>query len=360
MRTTKTGLDYFPLDLDFFDDLKIKSVSSRWGVLGEIVALKLLVLIYRNGYFLPWSEDNLILFLSTLNVSTLRYNADIKEVVTDIINELVRKEFFDANIYHRYSILTSRGIQKRYFEAIKRRKGVELYRELLLQKCKCEHRVDIISLNDHMNAVEKPFMYVSKDEVLTFTPQRRVEESRVEERKGRNSDNVDMKGNDVDSVTRTQDSPPPPFSLLLKEGFYQPSEDDISEWEKTWPKVDILAALQDIEKKLKNNSDYRRGSEGQCKNQVSTWLKYASERGEYPKARPLPESKLKDKCSQCGGKDKLIVPGETVCTDCYGVVDMPESAVNALAKKAGAGMPSEDEQAQKAKLKKQAEGLKDG
>lgn len=39
-RPNKTGLDYFPLDIDFFDDEKIVAISGEFGIKGEIVAIK--------------------------------------------------------------------------------------------------------------------------------------------------------------------------------------------------------------------------------------------------------------------------------------------------------------------------------
>lgn len=55
-RPSKNGLDYFPFDTDFFCDEKIVCVAGEHGDIGWIVALKLLVAIYRNGYWLKWTE----------------------------------------------------------------------------------------------------------------------------------------------------------------------------------------------------------------------------------------------------------------------------------------------------------------
>ena len=51
-RPNKTGLDYFPFDIDFFDDEKIMAISGEFGIKGEITTVKLLCAIYRNGYFI--------------------------------------------------------------------------------------------------------------------------------------------------------------------------------------------------------------------------------------------------------------------------------------------------------------------
>ncbi|MFV0537079.1 MAG: DUF4373 domain-containing protein, partial [Dysgonomonas sp.] len=56
-RPTKQGLEYFPLDVDFFNDEKVEFVSARFGVKGEIISIRLLCKIYRNGYYTAWDED---------------------------------------------------------------------------------------------------------------------------------------------------------------------------------------------------------------------------------------------------------------------------------------------------------------
>ena len=112
-RPRKTGLDYFPFDVDFFNDEKIEAISGEFGIKGEIVAIKLLAAIYRNGYFIEWSEMLQMKMLKTLPSIS-------KELLTEIVQRLVRWNFFDEGLFNSDNILTSRGIQRRYFEAMKR------------------------------------------------------------------------------------------------------------------------------------------------------------------------------------------------------------------------------------------------
>lgn len=114
-RTRKTGLDYFSFDTDFFSNRKIVCVAGEFGIKGEIVAIKLLCAIYRNGYFMEWSESakyTLLTQLPGISVSLLE----------QIVNRLVRWEFFDASLFDSDKVLTSASIQRRYFEAVKWRK----------------------------------------------------------------------------------------------------------------------------------------------------------------------------------------------------------------------------------------------
>ena len=109
-RPLKNGLDYFPLDVDFFDDDKIAFVNARFGEKGEMIALKLLCKIYKDtGYYYQWGEDEAILFAKRVVGDASRHT-----LVNDVVQELVRRDFFSKDIFDRFKILTSRGIQKRY------------------------------------------------------------------------------------------------------------------------------------------------------------------------------------------------------------------------------------------------------
>lgn len=122
----KAGLDYFSLDVDFFQDDKIQFVSARFGTKGEAITLRLLCKIYRQGYYTEWDEDIALLFAKGVG-DGCRHSC-----VNDVVHELLKRGFFDKSIFERFSILTSIGIQKRYFEASIRRKGVLYNKDYLL------------------------------------------------------------------------------------------------------------------------------------------------------------------------------------------------------------------------------------
>lgn len=130
-RPNKTGLDYFPFDVDFFEDEKIIAISGEFGIKGEITAIKLLCAIYRNGYFILWND--------LLKYKLLRNLPGISpELIESIVNRLVLWEFFDKALFDSVKVLTSRGIQKRYFEASKRRKIAGNFPYLLIEEvCGC-------------------------------------------------------------------------------------------------------------------------------------------------------------------------------------------------------------------------------
>lgn len=159
MRTGKTGLDYFPLDVDFFNDEKIEFVSAKYGELGENVCIKLLCRIYRNGYFLPWDDDAALLFAKRAG------DKITTELVAGVVQELLKRGFLSQHHFDQYGILTSNGIQKRFLEAVRRRKQASMQAEYLIADI-TGFDVNIIPQNEDIGT------------------QRRGEERRVEERRG--------------------------------------------------------------------------------------------------------------------------------------------------------------------------------
>lgn len=163
-RPRKEGLDYFPLDVDFFNDEKITAIAGEFGLKGEITAIKLLCAIYRNGYFTVWNE--LLKFKLLKDLPGV--SADLLE---SIVNRLVLWGFFDKALFDSVEVLTSRGIQRRYFEAVKRRATGENLPYLLIGDGK-----DGVSVcNNGVNVNKNP---TAEDLMSTKTPQSKEKESK--------------------------------------------------------------------------------------------------------------------------------------------------------------------------------------
>ena len=133
-RPNKIGLDYFPLDVDIFEDEKMSAISGEFGIKGEITVIKLLCAIYRNGYFILWND--LLKFKLLRNLPGIS-----SELIESIVNRLVLWEFFDKALFDSVKVLTSKGIQRRYFEAVRRRKdSVDLPYLLKDDVCGCVNK----------------------------------------------------------------------------------------------------------------------------------------------------------------------------------------------------------------------------
>lgn len=144
-RPTKKGLDYFPLDVDFLSDLKVRRIIKACGKEAVHILVALLANIYRDeGYYVLWDDD--LAFLVADEVGT-------KEgTVEELVRKAVQVKFFDKDIFDKYSVLTSKGIQNRYILATKERKKVELEYKYLLTN---EVNRSNISINGRGNPVNQ-------------------------------------------------------------------------------------------------------------------------------------------------------------------------------------------------------------
>lgn len=117
-RTIKKGLDYFPFDVDFFQDIRIRKLIKYQGGKAVTVYALLLCTIYKNGYYAEWDKE-LPFIISEQSGYTEAY---IQEVIDCCMNiGLLSKELFESA-----KVLTSKGIQERYRNICKasRRSGV--------------------------------------------------------------------------------------------------------------------------------------------------------------------------------------------------------------------------------------------
>lgn len=146
-RTNKKGIDYFPFDVDFFQDDKIQLIEAEFGVKGSIIAIRLLCKIYNEGYYYQWGGDGCLLFARNAGAEF------VPNAVEEVVKGLVRRCFFDKGCFDRFSILTSKGIQERYFEATKRYKSVNVIGDFLLVDVSKMDNVSIIKFNDSINPI---------------------------------------------------------------------------------------------------------------------------------------------------------------------------------------------------------------
>lgn len=164
-----SGIPYFPLDVHLDD--KFELIEAEFGLTGFAVVVKLLQKIYGGqGYYCEWTNDVALLFGKKIGLGG--------NAVSEIVSASVKRGIFDNELYDKYHILTSKGIQKRYFEAVSRRKKVDVKKEYLLIKLDQNYKnVNILSENVNISGENVNISEQRKEE------KRKVKESKVEERK---------------------------------------------------------------------------------------------------------------------------------------------------------------------------------
>lgn len=113
-RPIKKGLDYFPLDVDIFSDEKMAPICVEYGIKGEIIVIHLLCAIYRNGYFIEWTD------MMKYKLSKDMPGVSV-ELLEQVVGRLVKWGFFEQTLFDTAKVLTSAGIQRRYIGAIRKR-----------------------------------------------------------------------------------------------------------------------------------------------------------------------------------------------------------------------------------------------
>ncbi len=140
----KSGLSFFPLDCQLDD--KFELIEAEFGLKGFAVIIKLLQRIYGGeGYYCNWTEEVVLLFSKDTLLS--------EGAVSEIVKAAVRRGIFSEELFEEHSILTSRGIQKRYVYGCSRKQKVELKKEyLLLEVDDLRKNVCIIDKNVNKNS----------------------------------------------------------------------------------------------------------------------------------------------------------------------------------------------------------------
>lgn len=110
-RISKPGLDYFPLDVNFLQDRKVRRISCRHHAAGIAALTSLLCLIYKEkGYYILWNKDTLF--------DIAQEACCEEEEMQAIIDDCLSVGLFDTYIYKEYGVLTSQAIQEQYHKII--------------------------------------------------------------------------------------------------------------------------------------------------------------------------------------------------------------------------------------------------
>nr|DAE89399.1 MAG TPA: protein of unknown function DUF4373 [Caudoviricetes sp.] len=171
-RPISKGVDYFPLDVGFLADIKVRKIMVAHKSQAIAVLIYILSNIYKDeGYFMKATDDeiNLIAFDTMMSV----------EEVSAIIQKACEVDFFSMEMFEKYQILTSKGIQSRYTKITERRK-----KPTLLQ-CYCLH-------DDYNNSVNADIMSTETQKMSAIIPQSKVKkrkEKEIESKENKSKEN---------------------------------------------------------------------------------------------------------------------------------------------------------------------------
>lgn len=210
------GIPYFSLQTCL--DEKFELIEAEFGLTGFAVIIKLYQRIYSRGYYCDWTKEVELLFSKSIGLAG-------GNSVSEIVGGALRRDIFDRALYNAHHILTSKGIQSRYFEAVKKRKAVEAVEEyLLVPRSSLPQNVVIKSLN---SGIKPLYSGISG-------------QSKGKESKGKKS-----KEKEMDVQASEVSAPAPAFQLPLNDGsFFDVSAQDVANWSSLYPAVDVEQELR--------------------------------------------------------------------------------------------------------------------
>ena len=179
-RPTKPGLDYYPMDVGFLRDKKIRLLWSEFGASSVIFVLYVLGKAYEgDGYFLTWDKDECLLAADALQ----KPPTYIKEVLQGCLS----RSIFDKWVFQTFNVLTSAGIQRRYIRGCEKRGEIAIFSEYWLLNINSKKdvpasiraKIAFLNVTGGSNTVISP----GNPDKSPGNPQSKVKESKVKESK---------------------------------------------------------------------------------------------------------------------------------------------------------------------------------
>jgi len=230
----RDGIDYFPLDVQVDD--KFELIEAEFGLTGFAVVVKLLQKIYGGfGYYCEWTNDVALLFGRKIGLGG--------NAVSEIVRASIKRGIFDEDLYDKYCILTSKGIQRRYFEAVNRRKKIKVKKQYLLVQLD-QNSKDVYIFEENVNIFK---------ENADILKQSKVKESKVK-----------------DSNIYSEESSEIPAPKKHKYGEYKNvflSDEELEKLKAEFP--------GDYEKRIEALSEYIASSGKKYKSHLATIRKWA-------------------------------------------------------------------------------------
>ena len=218
-------MDYFPFDIDTFQDIKIRKLIKYQSGKAVTVYALLLCLIYKGGYYMRWDEE--LPFI--ISEQTGFEEVYIQEVIKScMVLGLFSKELFDKE-----RVLTSKGIQERYRDICKQ----------INRKCDFVEFSLISSEEKPISSKEMPVSSEGKRINSEKSTQKKRE--RKEKEKEKKDINLSSFGKEeCDSLPRAP-SPPPDETPREKIPFQEIAD----MWNSTCPNLSKVERITDKRKR---------------------------------------------------------------------------------------------------------------
>jgi hypothetical protein len=150
-RPYKQGLQYFPLDVNYFDDDKIQELNNQYGYLGEIIFIRLLTMVYANGYYL----EKTIPSIARQIIKCYDSQTPSQAIVEAVIRYCGEIGLLDHGLLLS-GVVTSEAIQKQFILSTKRRKQIDMEKYGLLSTKTLQYLKKVNDDNNRVNDDNNP------------------------------------------------------------------------------------------------------------------------------------------------------------------------------------------------------------
>lgn len=278
-RPIKHGLSYFPLDVSFFDDAKIRTLLRGSGPYAVVSYLYILSLVYKDGYYIKMSKDELVDELMTLlNMGNVRVRRRKVELV---VHDMLALRLIDRECLETYNLITSVGIQKQYLLSKSRSKAEIQEFDLLSRKEKDDVSSFLARLENDEERVN-----------VAITP---VNDAISTQNKNKNKNKKENKKSDKEDICDKGKSPleiVPNFEKLTYYTKYLIMHEGISPYDADIPFIDSFFVELEMEESYEDLIDVVRYVNDQMisrKNEIGRSIAYLKEAvmdGLYKKHNP--------------------------------------------------------------------------
>ena len=241
-RPRKRGADYFPFDVGFFSDIKIRIIMANYGADGVLLYIYLLTLIYEKGYYIKYDDELAYIISADLKLNT--------EKTEQMISFFCKRSLFDDKLFTMDRVLTSSAIQRRYQEIIKSR--------AVKNKVTVDKRFWVLD-----DSETQGFILVRPDENYSENNQCC---SRNNTHNSKNNPTNKSKVNKSKVVSES------PLAVPLSDGTsYIITNDMLNNFNNVYCNINVLSSIHKLIDYLGNNPDKQRNSRS-VENYIRMWL----------------------------------------------------------------------------------------
>lgn len=262
-RPQQKGLLYFPFDVDFFSDKKIKVLKARYGVKGVSLYIYLLCEVYKNGYYVKLDEDYEYLISGELNMSV--------EEIKRVMEFLLERSLFDYELFQSDNVITSLGIQRRFQEAVKSsaKRSPRIINEFwLLSKEETQSFIKVTHFQNY--ALHNPDYVKQNKDKFENNDTKEKKEKEIKDLKNNNSSEL-LKAHEPEEKAVIE-------LPLNDKSQYPVYKEDIDRWGELYPAVDITRELRKMVGWIEANPKKRKTRTG-IKRFINSWLSKAQDKG---------------------------------------------------------------------------------